>query len=149
MISINDEFATSQRAGQAGASMNSSAAARDLFDGHLLVGDLVCRIRQVVAAGESCIDVGLELGRRFASEIEPHFGIEERLVAPMLESSAARHLATRTINEHQLLRSLLVGARSGRPRVLTTFANILEAHMKFEERALYPLLTARRLKSLD
>ena len=72
------------------------------------------------------------LAERFARELEPHFAVEERWLAPALVDAGQSALATRLLAEHALLRRLVASEDHA------AFAEALFAHVRFEERELFP-----------
>lgn len=95
------------------------------------------------AATRSFMD---NLVETFARELEPHFRIEESILLPALrdvldvagvqEAGAVQ----RTLYEHAQLRAL--SDRIGRYEIaaLRSFGEAMEAHVRFEERELFPLV---------
>jgi hemerythrin-like domain-containing protein len=75
-----------------------------------------------------------EVRARFAAELEPHFVAEEKGLLPALERAGEPGLVRRTLDEHAALRRLLDedGAQA-----MTRFAELLEQHIRFEERELF------------
>lgn len=80
--------------------------------------------------------------REFAEELVPHFETEERELLPLLRGDAGRSLATRTLEDHRLLRRLQDGLRRHDAETLHRFGLHLAAHVRFEERELFPALEA-------
>ena len=80
---------------------------------------------------------------RFDAELEPHFEVEEEVLLPALEAAGEAVLAERTRRDHRALRGLLAGAERGEPGRLAEFAALLEQHIRFEERELFPAAEAR------
>jgi iron-sulfur cluster repair protein YtfE (RIC family) len=76
--------------------------------------------------------------KRFDAELTPHFQIEEELLLPALDEVGAVALAARTRSDHAELRGLLAAAERGEPGRLAAFATLLERHIRFEERELFP-----------
>ena len=76
----------------------------------------------------------------FANELEPHFKIEEQSFLPLLNSPAAHALAQRTIKDHEQLRGLLTGLQQDNAAALGDFGKYLTAHVRFEERELFPVI---------
>lgn len=81
----------------------------------------------------------VNLARRFEeSTFVTHIRAEEDLLGPHLPSPDSKRLAL----EHKELLRLLGIARQGRPQdarfALTTFAELLERHVRWEERELFP-----------
>jgi len=76
----------------------------------------------------------------FADELEPHFQIEEQSLLPLLNSAENRHLEQRTLEDHRQLRALLEGLQQNDIEALDNFGKLLSAHVRFEERELFPVL---------
>lgn len=74
----------------------------------------------------------------FSDKLEPHFQIEEQSFLPLLHSSKTQPLAERTWADHQQLRALLEGLRQNNIEALDSFWKCLSAHVRFEERELFP-----------
>jgi hypothetical protein len=102
---------------------------------HSLV--LVRKIRETLATGNSVQELCAELAAHYESELEEHFCVEEELLLPELPE-ATQHLASRTLSDHQLLRSFIAAGIRGEISALRALADTLEAHVRFEERELYP-----------
>lgn len=83
-----------------------------------------------------------EVAHYFVAELEPHFRLEEELLLPALVQTGETLLVERTLAEHVQLRSLVYD----RPRdaaTLLAFAELLQAHVRFEERELFVIAQAR------
>lgn len=78
----------------------------------------------------------------FARELEPHFQIEERLLLPPLREVGEHARVARTLDEHRQLRALAHATGRAGPAGLASFGLLLEAHVRFEERDLFPLAEA-------
>lgn len=76
----------------------------------------------------------------YAHELEPHFHLEETSLLPLLHGTATQPLAGRTLADHQRLRGLLDALRQNDALALDTFGKCLSAHVRFEERELFPAL---------
>lgn len=76
----------------------------------------------------------------FSAELEPHFQIEERSLLPLLRKAGNKPLEQRTLEDHQQLRALLEGLRRNDTEALDSFGKLLMAHVRFEERELFPAL---------
>ncbi len=76
----------------------------------------------------------------FSDELEPHFQIEEQALLPHLHSAETQPLAQRTLADHQQLRALLDGLQQNDVGALDSFGKLLSAHVRFEERELFPAL---------
>ena len=86
----------------------------------------------------------LALARRFARNVlEPHLLAEEALLTPHLEPAEGRRLA----DEHAELRALVTQAARAREADQRThlgaFADLLERHVRWEERELFVALESR------
>lgn len=78
--------------------------------------------------------------RAFSDELEPHFQIEEQTLLPLLHNTENQSLEQRTLTEHRQLRALLVGLLQSDAGALDDFGKRLAAHVRFEERELFPAL---------
>lgn len=76
----------------------------------------------------------------FTDELEPHFQIEEQSLLPLLISAETQPLVQRTLEDHQQLRALLKDLQQNDADALACFGNCLTAHVRFEERELFPAL---------
>ncbi len=78
--------------------------------------------------------------KAFADELEPHFQIEEQSLLPLLNSAENRPLEQRTLEDHRQLRALLDSLQQNDAKALDSFGRLLAAHVRFEERELFPAL---------
>ena len=78
--------------------------------------------------------------RAFSDELEPHFQVEEQSLLPLLRSAGTRLLVQRTLADHQQLRALLDDLRWNDREALGSFGKGLSAHVRFEERELFPVI---------
>lgn len=78
--------------------------------------------------------------RSYADELQPHFLIEEETLLPLLQETPAQQLAERTLHDHQQLASLRDRMHMPDADALRQFGQILMAHVRFEERDLFPAL---------
>ena len=83
-------------------------------------------------------DDGAVLGRRFDAELEPHFRVEDDVLLPALRRAGAAALADRTAEDHAFLREQIAAARAGDGGAARAFGQRLGAHVRFEERELFP-----------
>lgn len=89
---------------------------------------------------------GAMLAAAFAAELEPHFRIEDEELLSVLAlgpDAESRALAARTAEDHAHLRAEAARAAAGEPVDLEAFALRLEAHVRFEERELFPFVEAQ------
>jgi hemerythrin-like domain-containing protein len=78
--------------------------------------------------------------RAYANELELHFQVEEQSLLPLLQSAETQPLLQRTLADHQRLRGLLTGLQQNDAEALSSFGNCLSAHVRFEERELFPVI---------
>lgn len=97
---------------------------------------VLARFIKAVCVGE-CLEDDVAIAReRFASEIIPHFRVEELLLSA-LEGCGVDHLVTRTRSEHATMLRLVEDARATDPAPLAALAQLMVEHVRFEERELY------------
>ncbi len=77
-------------------------------------------------------------------DLVPHFRAEEEVVVPALRAAAtdADAALERLADEHQRLRDMAALLDASAER-LAAFADLLESHIRFEERELFPLYQQR------
>ena len=109
------------------------------------------RLRQAAAGGDAerreAATAFLEF---FARDTIPHFREEEERIFPLVADTpeSATELVTQALLEHQQLHALagtLADESAGgdvRPGTIGRLAQTLEAHIRFEERTLFPLIEA-------
>lgn len=79
--------------------------------------------------------------RFFAEESVRHFREEEEQLFPLVaDSEEAKPLITRALLEHQQLHALAGRLANGDQTLIRDVAELLEAHVRFEERKLFPLI---------
>ena len=76
----------------------------------------------------------------FERELEPHFLTEESVILPILEKTGHHSLATKTLEEHRFLRNEIERMRVGHVESLAPFGAALAAHIRFEEREMFPVV---------
>lgn len=106
---------------------------------------LARRAKRAAEAGEekSVREAWAEVETKFESELEPHFQIEEALIAPALELQGESELTRRLHSEHEALRRCAL-PQSGRTRAdLERFGKLLEAHIRFEESEFFEVAQQR------
>ena len=81
---------------------------------------------------------------RFEAELEPHFRCEEEGLLVAMRRSGETSLVERTLAEHADLRALVA---QNRGVSLARFAQLLTAHIRFEEQILFE--RAQELLDLD
>lgn len=120
--------------------MRRSAALRDLSDEHHAALVLALRSRRAAASGDpgAVAAAWAEAERIQRVELEPHFATEERWLAPPLEAAGEAALAARLRADHAALRAALGTGGQRSAEALAGFAERLAAHVRFEERELFP-----------
>lgn len=89
----------------------------------------------------------------FSAELEPHFADEEQNLLPFLPPED--ELRVRTETEHKKLRSVIreLEAANSVDRKLNELAQLLEEHIRFEERILFnhlqSILSKEQLSKID
>lgn len=100
----------------------------------------VFEIRQALRAGDGAAARQREITRAFyADDLQPHFRAEEEVLVPALREHAAVQEVeiARLIHDHRRLGELIAELDS-RPTALAELADLLEAHIRREERELFP-----------
>ncbi len=88
---------------------------------------------QILAVSATCV-------ASFASDLEPHFQVEENTLLPALTASGALDLVAHTERDHAALRNLASRLQNPDAETLLAFAERLTAHVRFEERELFEAL---------
>ncbi|MCC7120930.1 MAG: hemerythrin domain-containing protein [Gammaproteobacteria bacterium] len=115
---------------------------------------LARQARRVGAAAAA--DAGgqaVAVARTFAAELGPHFQVEEEGLLPALAAAGEDVLVARTLAEHATLRALAERLAGGDASTLCEFGAVLAAHIRFEDRELFPraeaILPSDMLASID
>ena len=103
---------------------------------------LVWKIRQGQRTGIPPVRIAQYITYFYEEDLSQHFADEEEFLFPTLPSSHAQRL--RAEREHAQIRSLMSSIRQfpSDPEWLMAFADLLEAHIRFEERELFNHLQA-------
>ena len=91
---------------------------------------------QIAASAAACVDA-------FASELDPHFVVEENGLLPALAQQGEHDLVQRTLSEHAELRRLIALLQQPDAATLRSFSELLSAHVRFEERELFEVAQQR------
>jgi len=127
---------------------------RDLSDDHHTGLVLARRCKQVDRpnSGPSPEVVWNQVLDAFSGHLEPHFQIEERHLLPALESIGESSLASRIREDHRALRALRDSSAAS-PGSIRRFGELLESHIRFEERQVFERtqhrLPADALEAID
>ncbi len=79
---------------------------------------------------------------RFATEIVPHFAVEELLLTA-LQGHGVEDLVRRTREEHAKMIELLESVTESSTSSMLALGALLAEHVRFEERELYPACEAK------
>ena len=117
---------------------------RDLSDDHHTGLALARRCRQVGRPNSAVSDEVLwkQVIEAFAAHLEPHFLIEEQHLLPALEAIGEASLASRIRQDHSALRTLR-DVESASRSTIQHFGELLESHIRFEERQVFEPTQAR------
>lgn len=114
---------------------NLISLSRDHHNGLLIVW----KIRQGIRFGVSNTRINDFVVSAFKSELEPHFYKEENMLFIQLPENDAMRLKAE--DEHAAMRKMAAALKPVAEATvadLEAFANLLEAHIRFEERILFP-----------
>ena len=103
-------------------------------------GLVLARKAKKAAAGKDLhktTQVWTEVERKFQTDLEPHFQIEENFIAPFLEIHGESELVKQLHTEHEALRDCLAPGSGRLPADLQRFGMMLEKHIRFEEREFF------------
>jgi hemerythrin-like domain-containing protein len=107
---------------------------------------LARRLARAAAEGRGGAELAREACDAYARDLAPHFAAEEEVLVPALEAAGEGALAGRLRADHDAMRADLGAAEGADARErIVSFARRLEAHVRFEERELFP--AAERLPS--
>lgn len=99
------------------------------------------------AAGSTDIptidQIWAEVAHVFELELAPHFLIEESLIGTALAVRGERELVKRLTEEHKELRVLVAPGHPRNKDNLKRFGDLLEQHIRFEERELFEVAQVR------
>lgn len=76
---------------------------------------------------------------RWAQQFEPHFALEEQTLLPALARAGHQAPAAIALAEHAALRALVERLRQGDASALALWGDAMAAHVRYEERTLFPL----------
>jgi mannose-6-phosphate isomerase-like protein (cupin superfamily) len=109
------------------------------------------RLRRAAAADEAPSAAAVAFRRFFAAVTVPHFREEEETLFPLVDAEEARPLLVEALLDHQRLHALaatLDGSADVR-RTMRELGERLEAHIRLEERELFPLIERLAPSQLD
>ena len=129
--------------------MNRSDALEPLSHDHHAGLAFTAQLRAAQRAGDDPALLAAEVAAFWRDHLVPHFADEEAFVLPILESGAPE-LAAQMLDEHRQIRHLVDAVEAdgdGWDGPLHSFADALAAHIRFEERHVFP--AAERLADAD
>lgn len=88
-------------------------------------------------AADKLATIAERVVRLFAAELDPHFRVEEQGLLATLTQAGEHALVQRTLDEHAQLRRLVADLSAPDAATLLRFADLLAAHVRFEERELF------------
>ncbi len=83
----------------------------------------------------------------FPVELDPHFCVEEQGILLLLAQAGQHELVARTLADHAELRRLVQALATPDADSLLRFADLLGAHVRFEEREVFE--AAQAVRALD
>jgi len=91
---------------------------------------------EVAALAQRVVDL-------FAAQLDPHFRVEEQGILVLLAEAGEHDLAGRTLADHAELRRLARRLATPDAETLLGFAELLGAHVRFEEREVFEAAQTR------
>lgn len=79
----------------------------------------------------------------YAAELDPHFCVEEQGILVLLAQAGEQELVARTLADHAELRRLASLLATPTAATLLRFAELLAAHVRFEEREVFEAAQAK------
>ncbi len=101
--------------------------------------------RRAAASGEAneVATLAQRVVQVFPVELEPHFRVEEQGILVLLAQAGQHELVDRTLADHIELRRLAALLVNPATDTLLRFAELLAAHVRFEERQVFEAAQAR------
>ena len=105
--------------------------------------------RRAAASGDASEMAALaqRVAQVFPVELDPHFCIEEQGILLLLAQAGQHALVARTLADHAELRRLALALATPDADTLLRFADLLGAHVRFEEREVFE--AAQAVRALD
>lgn len=112
----------------------------------------IWKLRQGLANNTTNDKMRAFVGSYWQNHIKPHFFQEEKILAPYLDP--ANPLAVKLKNDHNNIREMVLTIDREADRFdFFWLCNLLESHIRFEERELYPFieknLSPEQLKEIE
>lgn len=112
---------------------------QDHYEGLLIAN----RIRRGLSKKVSPEVIAAYVAHFWESHLVMHFQQEEALLLPLISEMKNATLAKQLVQEHRLIRELVMLARDEgeeRAQKLLDLSRLIKAHIRFEERVLFPAL---------
>lgn len=119
--------------------MQRSEALRDLSREHHEALVLARRARSTAGLAPSAQAQCTHLLERWTAQFEPHFVREEQTLLPALAQAGQAAPVALALEQHAALRQLVERLRTGDLQALVAWGEAMDTHVRFEERALFPL----------
>lgn len=101
---------------------------------------LVWKVRQGLKNGTNAETIAAYIRWFWYHHLQEHFREEEEILAPALPPQ--NEMVKQMFTEHEQIVSIVNSERLSDAEQLTTFATLLNDHIRFEERALFPFAEA-------
>jgi hemerythrin-like domain-containing protein len=107
------------------------------------------KVKRAAASGDEdkIRDMWDKVEASYKTELEPHFQIEEKYIASVMEEHGETRLVKQLNEEHQAIRQMFAPQSGRNAADLNTFGLLLEQHIRFEEREFFE--TAQKYLSQD
>jgi hemerythrin-like domain-containing protein len=122
--------------------MQRAEALRDLSREHHEALVLARRSRTAASDPAGAQAQAAHLLERWAVQFEPHFVREENTLLSALAQAGQTAPVALAQEQHTTLRGLVQRLRSGDLQALAAWGEAMDAHVRFEERTLFPLAQA-------
>lgn len=100
---------------------------------------VAARLKKGIAGSEDAGELGALAAQFWDAHLAAHFHLEEVALLPVLEEIAASDLARRLQSEHRQIEAQAGTLRTApTDEAVRAFADALGAHIRFEERELFP-----------
>ncbi len=118
---------------------------------HGLALALRCRkqsLGQIKPLGaEGLRERSVEVAEFFAKELVPHFRAEEEVLFPLMKSAVpdSTRIVEQLLQEHEQIQAMVENLKGGHglSKILFDLGDLLERHIRCEERQLFPLYEKR------
>jgi iron-sulfur cluster repair protein YtfE (RIC family) len=125
--------------------MKRAPALLPLSREHHTALSLARRCERAAQSGDTALITAAcaEAVNALAGHLKSHFATEEDTLLPLLRTAAQQPLVERTLAEHRQLQALHAGLLRHDAASLEAFGKTMIAHVRFEERELFPAIEAQ------